>query len=131
MDDQPKKGWTDNPLVRSTLVAVGILLIAVTPIVGPIPGPGGLITFGAGLSLILKYTGWAKRLYVRFKRKHPNKGRWTDWSLRRPSARRREERAQLEAKQAAELTSEPPSPNGTGEQAASRGPFHSDDSTKE
>ena len=131
MAERPRKGWTDNPLVRSCLVAVGILLICVTPVVGPIPGPGGIITFGAGLSLILKYTGWAKRLYVRFKRRHPNKGRWTDWSLRRLSARRREERAQREAGQArAELTSAPPSPIGAGEQAASGGRFHSDDSTK-
>jgi hypothetical protein len=97
MSEPRPRGWTDNPLVRSCLVGVGILLIAVTPIVGPIPGPGGIITFGAGLSLILKYTGWAKRLYVRFKRRHPNKGRWTDWSLRRPSARRREEIAKQQA----------------------------------
>lgn len=83
--------WTQIPLVRYALVALGFLLIASTPIVGPIPGPGGIIVFGAGLSLILKYTGWAKRLYVRLKRKHPNKGRWADWSLRRASARRREE----------------------------------------
>ncbi len=115
------------------MVAAGFLLIAVTPVVGPIPGPGGLITFGAGLSLILKYTGWAKRLYVRFKRRHPNKGRWTDWSLRRPSARRREERTRRETEetQAAELTSTAPSPNGTDQQAASRGRFLSDDSTRE
>ena len=83
-------GWTQIPLVRHMLVALGFLLVAVTPLVGPIPGPGGIIVFGAGLSLILKYTGWAKRLYVRFKRRHPNKGRWADWSLRRASARRRE-----------------------------------------
>ena len=82
--------WTQIPMVRHLLVGLGFLLIALTPLVGPIPGPGGIIVFGAGLSLILKYTGWAKRLYVRFKRKHPNKGRWTDWSLRRASARRRE-----------------------------------------
>jgi hypothetical protein len=86
-----RKGWTDNPLVRRFLVALGFVLIALTPLVGPIPGPGGIIVFGAGLSLVLKYTGWAKRLYVRFKRRHPNKGRWADWSLRRASARRREE----------------------------------------
>lgn len=79
-----------HPVLRTCLVALGFVLIAVTPLVGPIPGPGGLITFGAGLGLILKYTGWAKRLYVRFKRRHPNKGRWADWSLRRASARRRE-----------------------------------------
>lgn len=86
-----ERGWTDIPVVRQCLVGLGFVLIALTPLVGPIPGPGGIIVFGAGLSLILKYTGWAKRLYVRFKRKHPNKGRWTDWSLRRASARRREE----------------------------------------
>ena len=84
--------------VRQCLVGLGFVLIALTPLVGPIPGPGGIIVFGAGLSLVLKYTGWAKRLYVRFKRRHPNKGRWADWSLRRASARRREEiRKQSEA----------------------------------
>ena len=90
---RPKSGWTSIPLVRHLLVALGFLLIALTPIVGPIPGPGGIVVFGAGLSLILKYTGWAKRLYVRFKRKHPKKGSWADWSLRRASARRRHERS--------------------------------------
>ena len=95
-----------HPAIRTCLVALGFVLIALTPVamvvmdrlVGPIPGPGGVIVFGAGAGLILKYTGWAKRLYVRFKRSHPNKGRWTDWSLRRASARRREElRRQSEA----------------------------------
>jgi hypothetical protein len=97
-----RTGWTQNPLVRHGLVALGFLLVALTPLVGPIPGPGGIIVFGAGLSLILKYTGWAKRLYVRLKRKHPNKGRWADWSLRRASARRREAlRKEREAAEAA------------------------------
>ena len=73
-DKRTTPGWTQIPLVRHGLVALGFLLIALTPIVGPIPGPGGVIVFAAGLSLILKYTGWAKRLYVRFKRKHPKKG---------------------------------------------------------
>lgn len=100
--ERPKKGWTEIALVRQLLVGLGFVLIALTPLVGPIPGPGGIIVFGAGLSLILKYTGWAKRLYVRFKRRHPNKGRWADWSLRRASARRREEiRKQSEADQGA------------------------------
>ena len=77
--------------VRYTLVGIGCFLIALTPLVGPIPGPGGIVVFAAGLSLVLKYSGWAKLLYVRFKRKHPNKGRWADWGLRRQSAKRREE----------------------------------------
>ena len=84
---------THLPPVRIALVVLGFLLIAVTPLVGPIPGPGGVIVFAAGLSLVLKYSGWAKRLYVRIKRKHPKKGAWADWGLRRASARRRQERA--------------------------------------
>jgi len=84
-------GLTRVPLVRHALVAAGCLLMAVSPLVGAIPGPGGVFVFAAGLSLALKYSGLAKRLYVRFKRRHPNKGRWADWGMRRASARRREE----------------------------------------
>lgn len=75
--------------MRTFLVGLGFFLIALTPFVGPIPGPGGIIVFGAGLTLVLKYSGWAKRVYVRLKRKHPRKGAWADWSLRRQSAQRR------------------------------------------
>ena len=80
------------PLVKQLLFLLGVLLILVSPLVGAIPGPGGVIVFAFGLGLVLKYSGWAKRQYVRFKRRHPNKGRWTDWGMRRASAARREER---------------------------------------
>jgi hypothetical protein len=79
------------PAVRTGLFVLGILLIVSSPLFGVLPGPGGVIVFGAGLALVLKYSDWAKRKYVEFKRRHPNKGRWADWGLRRPSARRREE----------------------------------------
>jgi hypothetical protein len=81
--------FSQKPVVRAVLVGLGFVLIALTPLVGPIPGPGGIIVFGAGLTLVLRYSGWAKRLYVRLKRKHPKKGAWADWSLRRASAKRR------------------------------------------
>jgi hypothetical protein len=84
--------WGQVPLVRQALFVVGLALILVSPVVGAIPGPGGVIVFALGLGLVLKYSDWAKRRYVRFKRAHPNKGRWADWGLRRQSARRREER---------------------------------------
>lgn len=91
------------PAVRTALFVLGCLLLLVTPFVGVLPGPGGLITFGAGAALVLKYSGWAKRQYVRFKRRHPMKGAWADWSLRRRSAKRREERQRrAAAKRAAE-----------------------------
>lgn len=72
------------------MVVLGFLLIAITPLVGPIPGPGGIIVFAAGLTLVLRYSDWAKRKYVRFKRRHPGKGAWADWGLRRSSHQRRE-----------------------------------------
>jgi hypothetical protein len=78
------------PAVRSGLFCLGCLLLLITPLIGVLPGPGGVVTFGAGSALVLKYSEWAKRKYVRFKRKHPNKGRWADWGMRRGSALRRE-----------------------------------------
>jgi hypothetical protein len=84
--------WGQLPMVRQGLFLAGCLLILVSPLVGAIPGPGGVVVFALGFGLVLKYSDWAKRQYVRFKRRHPNKGRWADWSLRRPSARRREAR---------------------------------------
>ena len=79
-------------LIRQSLFVLGILLIVISPLVGAIPGPGGVFVFAAGLALLLQNSEWAKRQYVKFKRKHPNKGRWADWGMRRVSARRREER---------------------------------------
>ena len=79
------------PAVRTSLFLLGLLLIAAAPAVGAVPGPGGVIVFAAGFALSLKYSEWAKRKYARFKRQHPNKGHWVDWSLRRKSALRREQ----------------------------------------
>ena len=114
---------TQYPAVRRMLVVVGFFLIAITPLVGPIPGPGGVVVFAAGLSLVLRYSAWAKRRYVRFKRRHPKKGDWADWGLRRPSAKRRQEIAK--ARQ--ELTSGGDLPNGSDNGGRSRegGPFNS------
>ena len=89
-------------LIRQGLFCLGCLLIIISPLVGAIPGPGGVFVFAAGLALLLRNSEWAKRQYVKFKKKHPNKGRWADWGLRRLSARRREERQKrAEAEEAA------------------------------
>ncbi len=84
--------WGRIPLVRTLLFALGCLLLLISPLVGAVPGPGGIVVFAFGLGLVLKYSEWAKRQYVRFKRRHPNKGRWADWGMRRASERRRAER---------------------------------------
>jgi hypothetical protein len=81
--------FIDNPIVEWTLFAVGLVLILVSPLVGAIPGPGGVIVFAVGLAMVLRTSMWAKRRYVRFKKWQPKAGHWMDWGLRRRSARRR------------------------------------------
>ncbi len=81
--------FIDHPVFEWTLFVVGVLLLIVSPLVGAIPGPGGIIVAGIGLAMVLKTSMWAKRRYVKFKRWQPKAGRWTDWALRRRSARRR------------------------------------------
>ena len=104
--------FIDHPVVEWGLFVVGVLLLVVSPLVGVVPGPGGIIVAGIGLALVLKTSLWAKRHYVRFKRWRPKifgrrlaPGHWTDLALRRRSALRRErlrkEREAIE-KQAAE-----------------------------
>jgi len=78
-----------NPTVRAGLFVTGIIVIILSPIVGAIPGPGGVFVFAFGLGLCLKYSIWARRRYVRFKRRWPRHGKWADWGLRRASAKRR------------------------------------------
>jgi len=90
--------FLDNPIVEWAMFAAGVLLLILAAVSGPIiPGPNGVLFGAAGLSLILKSSLWAKRHYVRLKKKrvgfrgrHIVIGEWTDWALRRPSARRRE-----------------------------------------
>lgn len=89
-----RKQWRtffDHPVVEWSIFAIGVILLIISPIVGALPGPGGIIVAGIGLAMVLRTSMWAKRHYVRFKRWQPKAGRWTDWALRRPSAKRRQE----------------------------------------
>lgn len=85
-----------NPMVRACLFWIGALLVVLSPLVGIIPGPGGVFFFAAGAALMLQNSHWAKKKYARFKRRYPRKGGWADWALRRPSYKRRMERAAAE-----------------------------------
>lgn len=85
-----------NETIRLVLFAIGCVLVLAAPVVGLLPGPGGIIVFAIGLGMALKNSLWAKRQYVAFKRRWPKPGRWADWGLRRRSAKRREEVRKLE-----------------------------------
>ena len=101
--------FIDHPVVEWTIFAVGLLLIILSPLAGVIPGPGGVFVFAIGLAMVLKTSMWAKRRYVRFKRKQPKIGRWADWGLRRRSARRREEMLKQQREAEEGLLPDPPS----------------------
>jgi hypothetical protein len=75
-------------------LALGPILMLLSPAVGLIPGPGGLIVFIAGLAVTLQASHVAKRTYVRIKRRWPRVGHWSDKGLRRPSHFRRLRRRQ-------------------------------------
>jgi hypothetical protein len=93
--------FIDHPFVEWTMFAVGLVLIIIGVIVGPLPGPGGIFFVVPGLILVLKSSMWARRRYVKFKRWQPKAGRWTDWALRRRSALRREALRKAEAAEVA------------------------------
>jgi hypothetical protein len=92
MDKRPPRK-PSHPAIRIFLLCLGWLLIALTPVVGPIPGPGGIIVLAGGLTLVLRNSRWARRAFTRAKRRWPRFGALADHGLRRRSARRRRERA--------------------------------------
>jgi len=67
----------------------GWTLVVLAGVVGPLPGPGGIILFVAGAAMILRNSAWAKRRYVHLKRRWPRFGHRCDHIMRRPSALRR------------------------------------------
>lgn len=80
---------------RLHLVVLGPSLIVVSPIVGLLPGPGGVFVLAAGVGLSLRHIKAAKRTYVRIKRRWPRVGELSDMGLRRPSHQRRKRKKRL------------------------------------
>jgi hypothetical protein len=69
--------------IQWLLIILGWLLIIAAPLIGWLPGPGGLILFPLGLALVLKNSPWAKRRYSRFSKRRPEYGEWANWAMRR------------------------------------------------
>ncbi|MCY7270700.1 MAG: hypothetical protein LH485_01400 [Sphingomonas bacterium] len=90
IDRSQWKRWLAHPIVDWTIFILGVILILLSPVVGAIPGPGGVFVLALGLAMVLRTSRWARRRYVEFKRWQPKAGRWTDWGMRRKSALRRE-----------------------------------------
>ncbi len=87
----PDEGKPPQPrsAKRLLMLALGPALIVLSPVVGVIPGPGGLLVLLAGVAITLQSSHVAKRVYVRAKRRWPSLGHWSDKGLRRQSHFRR------------------------------------------
>ena len=90
IDGSQWKRFLTHPIVDWTVFILGVILILLAPVVGVLPGPGGIFVLALGLAMVLRTSRWARRRYVQFKRWQPKAGRWTDWGLRRKSAQRRD-----------------------------------------
>ena len=75
--------------MRLCMLGLGWVVIAISPIIGALPGPGGIFVFAAGLVLLLRNSAWARRRYAQLKRRWPKTGNVCDQAMRRQSALRR------------------------------------------
>ncbi len=81
-----------HPMLRTLWFSTGVVLVILSPLVGAIPGPGGIFVFAAGLALMLQNSHRTKRIFVDTKRRWPALGHYADMGLRRKSAARRRAR---------------------------------------
>jgi hypothetical protein len=81
-----------HPFLRTAMLVLGVLLILLAPVVGLLPGPGGIFVFAGGLVLVLRASRWARLRWARLKRRWPKMGHLADRAMRRQSVRRRLER---------------------------------------
>jgi hypothetical protein len=75
------------------MLGLGWFLVVLSPLVGILPGPGGIFVFAAGLVLLLRNSAWARRRYALAKRRWPKTGNVCDHAMRRRSALRRKQLA--------------------------------------
>lgn len=80
MKDRAYKWWKRQPkTVRKPFVfTLGLVLIMIAPLVGWIPGPGGIIVFLLGIAVLASEFDWAENLQEFFLKTVPKevKKRW-------------------------------------------------------
>lgn len=71
-------------------ILLGLLLLPVAVLVGVVsPAPIGIFVAGAGLTLVLRNSRWARRRYLIHTRRHPRVRKAVDLGLMRGRARKR------------------------------------------
>lgn len=59
--------------IRFVITVFGGFMVLLAPIVGLLPGPGGIFMFAIGFALMLKNSAIVRRYYARLKAKYPKK----------------------------------------------------------
>jgi hypothetical protein len=79
----------DSHARRWAMIILGWALMIAAPLIGILPGPGGLILFPIGLGIVLKNSIWAKRQFSKHAKRHPEYGHWVSWAMGRKRHRAR------------------------------------------
>lgn len=77
-------------------LSLALILFVLAALIAPLPGPGGVFPFAAGLILVLRNSRRARRRFALAKRRWPRAGQVIDRAMRRASALRRHARQQRE-----------------------------------
>ena len=78
-----------HPVSRWAQIVAGGVLVVASPIIGALPGPGGIFVFAGGMVLLLRNSPWVRRRWAKVKRRSPKLGEIADLTMRRTSAKRR------------------------------------------
>jgi hypothetical protein len=89
---EPEGKSSSHVAYRWLMISLGWALMIIAPLIGWLPGPGGLILFPIGLAILIKHSLWAKRRYLRLSKTYPEYALWANWAMRR---RRFQERPPL------------------------------------
>lgn len=70
-------------VMRALAIPAGWMLIALGVLVGPLPGPGGIPVIALGVVILLRHSHWARRRFIRWRRRYPKLLRPVENVLRR------------------------------------------------
>lgn len=59
------------PVKKIVILSTGWILVIIGPVVGILPGPGGIAVTGVGALLIMGQSRIARRMFVRTQRRYP------------------------------------------------------------
>ena len=88
------------PIKKIIILSTGWILVITGPIVGILPGPGGIAVIGVGVVLIMGQSRVARRVFVRTQHRYPEMMGPVRRFIRRRNQKRAEKRAKRDGQMA-------------------------------